>query len=172
MTNGYGWVIWLFRKSIRSRFTSSRASPSWVVLIRPCFCLPEGPFSQFYSQNIQKNKTLWIQSSKNSPVFILFTKINAMLFCRICVFSSCSCTNYQLLPYLSPTRMKSISFRIFLCSLQTWISWVISGLMETSLELSRRNIYSSFLLTMIELFGISTSYRSGHHTSTDSRICA
>ena len=57
------------------------------------------------------------------------------------------------------TRMKSISFRIFLCSLHTWMSCVISGLIETSLVLSM--LISSFflclLLTIMELFGISTS---------------
>ena len=55
------------------------------------------------------------------------------------------------------TRMKSISFRIFLCSLHTWMSCVISGLMETSLVLSTLDAHRVFPLTMMELFGISTS---------------
>ena len=92
---GYGCVIWLFKKSIRSRLTSSGASPSLLGFARPCFCFPDGPFSQFYASKPDQSATLWIQSSKNSPVFILFTKISAMLFCRTCDFSSCSCTNYN-----------------------------------------------------------------------------
>ena len=50
----------------------------------------------------EQSPTLWIQSSKNSPVFILFTKMSAMLFCRTCDFSSCSCTNYRKQALLCP----------------------------------------------------------------------
>ena len=137
MDKGYGWAILLWRKSIR-RFFTSFSSDSSVGLAdgrnRPCFCRPEGPLAQFYHSFNTLNTTLRTKSKMYSPVFILFTKIRAIDFCLTWFNSSWCCTYYTSSHLSSPTRMKSKSLRIFLCSLHKWISWVIRGLTDTSLR--------------------------------------
>ena len=166
---GYGCVIWLFRKSIRNRFTSSFPSPSFDGWIRPCFCFPEGPFSQFYITS--PNQTHLMDEIKQKLPSFHFVHENECygLLTNLCFFILVL-NKLDFTSLLFRTRIKSMSFLTFLCSLHTWMSWVINGLIDTSLELSGGQSLPLHILTIIDLFGISTSYRSGHHWSTDSRI--
>lgn len=75
----------------------------------------------------------------NSPVFILLTKIRAMDFWRTWFFSSSSCTYYDQSNHSIHTRIKSNNFRSFLCSLHSWTSCVMRGLIDTSLSVSEVN---------------------------------
>lgn len=94
---------------------------------------------------------------RNSPVFILFTKIIAIERCRTPFFSSSSITYYASLRRPAPTRMKSMVFRSFLCSLHSCTSCVINGFNDTTLLVSASHCRQLHSLTTIELSGISTS---------------
>lgn len=106
-----------------------------------------------------QSATLWIQSSKNSPVFILFTKISAMLFCRTCDFSSCSCTNYD--QRASPCQLgwnPSVFGSFCARCTRGCPAWSAGWWRLRSCCLCSIGSFLLFLLlTIMELFGISTS---------------